>query len=111
MKEKEAVSKHQVVQGLQSTYKRNGTILNVATGVVDSKITNSKTREDFQSFIEGCSRRHPNITFHFTPTSASWLNQVEIWFGILSRKSLKNASFTSTKELSKAIMDFTERIS
>ncbi|EQD78239.1 hypothetical protein B1B_00834, partial [mine drainage metagenome] len=27
--------------------------------------------------------RHPNVTFHFTPTSASWLNQVEIWFGIL----------------------------
>ena len=25
---------------------------------------------------------HPNVTFHFTPTSAFWLNQVEIWFGI-----------------------------
>ena len=30
-------------------------------------------------------RRHPNVHFHFTPTRASWLNQVEIWFSILSR--------------------------
>ena len=36
---------------------------------------------------------HPNVTFHFTPTSASWLNQVEIWFGIFSRKALAGASF------------------
>lgn len=27
---------------------------------------------------------HPNVTFHFTPTSASWLNMIEIWFGILT---------------------------
>jgi len=27
---------------------------------------------------------HPNVHFHFTPTSASWLNQVEIWFGIFA---------------------------
>jgi hypothetical protein len=35
--------------------------------------------------------QHPNVHFHFTPTSASWLNQVEIWFGILSRKALRGA--------------------
>ena len=35
---------------------------------------------------------HPNVHFHFTPTSASWLNQVEIWFGILSRKALRGLS-------------------
>jgi transposase len=49
---------------------------------------------------------HPNVTFHFTPTSASCLNQVEIWFGILSRKALKNASFASTDQLRSAIEAF-----
>ena len=51
---------------------------------------------------------HPNVTFHFTPTSASWLNQIEIWFGILGRKALNGASFNSTQELTRAIDDFCE---
>ena len=44
-------------------------------------------------------KRHPNVRFHFTPTRASWLNQVEIWFSILEKKSLHGASFTSVKQL------------
>ena len=40
---------------------------------------------------------HPNVVFHFTPTSASWLNQVEIWFGIFARKALKGASFETSR--------------
>jgi len=51
---------------------------------------------------------HPNVTFHFTPTSASWLNQVEIWFGIFSRKALAGASFRSITQLIQAIQDFTD---
>jgi transposase len=39
--------------------------------------------------------RHPNVHFHFTPTHASWLNQIEVWFSILSRKALAGASFTA----------------
>jgi DDE superfamily endonuclease len=39
------------------------------------------------------------VQFHFTPTSASWLNQVEVWFSILQRQSLSGASFTSLKQL------------
>jgi hypothetical protein len=50
---------------------------------------------------------HPNVMFHFTPTSASWLNQVEIWFGIFTRKALSGASFHSAKQLTQAIQDFT----
>ena len=42
---------------------------------------------------------HPNVRFHFTPTRASWLNQVEIWFSILQGQSLQGASFTSVKQL------------
>jgi len=36
---------------------------------------------------------HPHVFFHFMPTSASRLNQAEIWFGILSRKALRRVSF------------------
>jgi len=50
--------------------------------------------------------RHPNVHFHFTPTRASWLNQVEIWFSILQGKSLQDASFSSVKELREHIDAF-----
>ncbi len=53
-------------------------------------------------------QRHPHVHFHFTPTRASWLNQVEIWFSILSRRALQGASFTSPRELRDAIDRFTE---
>jgi transposase len=51
-------------------------------------------------------KRHPNVHFHFTPTHASWLNQIEIWFSLLSRYALRSASFTSVKQLRQAIDDF-----
>lgn len=132
-------SSGKVVRGLQSTYRRNGTLnlfaaLNVATGEVRSKTTTTKKRPDFQAFMDDvvkdisqsqeihvivdnyCTHKkndewlkaHPNVTFHFTPTSASWLNMVEVWLGILTRKALKGASFNSTEELSQAIVDFCE---
>jgi len=43
--------------------------------------------------------RHPLVTFHFTPTRASWLNQVECWFSILQGQSLNGASFTSVQQV------------
>jgi len=54
-------------------------------------------------------RRHSRIHFHFTPTHASWLNQVEIWFSILSRKVIRRGVFPSVKALVQAIMDFIRR--
>ncbi len=53
-------------------------------------------------------RRHPNVHFHFTPTRAYWLNQVEIWFSILQGKSLSGESFTSVKQLRAHIDAFIE---
>jgi transposase len=52
--------------------------------------------------------RHKNVHFHFTPTSASWLNQMEIWFSILSAQSLKGASFTAIEQLRDHISSFIE---
>ena len=51
-------------------------------------------------------QRHPNVHLHFTPTYASWLNQVECWFSILGRQALRGASFTSPQQLRQAIDDF-----
>ena len=42
-------------------------------------------------------KAHPNVVFHYTPTSASWLNMIEIWNNIFSRKVLKGASFEDLK--------------
>jgi len=50
--------------------------------------------------------QYPHVHFHFTPTSASWLNQVEIWFSILALKTLSGASFESTEQLVQAIEAF-----
>lgn len=58
--------------------------------------------------IDRWLKRHPNVRFHFTPTRASWLNQVEIWFSILEGKSLHGASFTSVAQLRLHIDDFIE---
>jgi len=51
-------------------------------------------------------KRHPNVQFHFTPTHASWLNQVETWFSILWRQSLRGASFQSPRQVRAAIDQF-----
>lgn len=50
--------------------------------------------------------RHKNVHFHFTPTHASWLNQIECWFSILGRQSLNGASFTGVAQLRKHIDAF-----
>jgi transposase len=50
--------------------------------------------------------RHPNVHFHFTPTHASWLNQVEVWFSILKRAALDGASHTSPTDVRRAIDRF-----
>jgi transposase len=50
--------------------------------------------------------RHPRWTFHFTPTSSSWLNAVEGFFAKLSRRRLKNGVFCSVVELQAAINRF-----
>ena len=109
--------------------------MEVSTGKVHGKVTKEKKRTNFQAFMDEivdeyspdqeihvvldnyCTHkkneewlaRNKNVHFHFTPTSASWLNQVEIWFGIFSRKALRGAFFTSPQKLRQRIEDFIER--
>jgi transposase len=106
--------------------------LEVATGAIHARTTQQKRRVEFIEFMDqvmgeipadtevhvildnyGIHKRnddwlaaHPLVSFHYTPTSASWLNMVEIWFGILTRKALRGASFSSTEELKQAIEAF-----
>ncbi len=108
--------------------------LQVATGAIHGKITTQKRRVEFLEFMDEviaglpenkeihvildnyCIHKkcdswlsaHPNVYFHFTPTSASWLNQVEIWFGILTRKALRGASFNNITALREAIEAYIE---
>ncbi len=53
-------------------------------------------------------QRNPRITLHFTPTSGSWLNLVEIFFGIITRQAIRRGTFASVGELIEAIRRFIE---
>src|SRR5215468_10799034 len=115
--------------GQSHDYKRHGTTtlfaaLNVASGEIHAKHYSRRRRIEFLDFMNSVTaafpgrklhvildnlnthkknehwlKAHPNVQFHFTPTSASWLNQVEVWFSILQGQSLSGASFTSLKQL------------
>ncbi len=106
--------------------------LEVATGQVKAGHFRRRRRRDFLGFLNGVVAaypgrelhvvldnlnthkpkhdrwlgRHPHVHFHFTPTYASWLNQVECWFSILSRRALRGASFTSPQQLREGIDRF-----
>ena len=56
--------------------------------------------------MRGWLARHPRWTFHFTPTSASWLNAVEGFFAVLSKRRLKRGVFRSVADLQAAINRF-----
>src|SRR5262252_3780019 len=110
--------------------------LEVGTGQVKTKFTEYKKREDFRSFLEDVMADQPQdkeihvildnysphkgnddwlakfegrVQFHFTPTSASWLNQIEIVFSLLQRKTLNGGSFKSKDQLREAIEAFFRR--
>lgn len=108
--------------------------LNVATGQIKAGHYTRRRRREFLDFmneiIVECTHQqihvildnsrthkpkhdrwlstHQNVQFHFTPTHASWLNQIECWLSILSRRALKGASFTSARQLREAIDRFIE---
>lgn len=111
--------------------------LNVHSGQIHGQCEKRHTNQEFLSFLKKLERTYrkkgrkihiicdnysahkhknvkewienqENVQIHFTPTHASWLNQIEIWFSIMSRKVLKQGIFKSVKELIQKIEQFIE---
>ena len=108
--------------------------LNVATGKVIAACKKQHRAKDFTAFLDAIEQsvapdlaihvvldnlsahkspqvqrwllRHPRFILHFTPTYASWLNQVERFFGLLTQHALQRGSHTSIPQLRKAIHDY-----
>jgi transposase len=124
------------LSGQSHDYKRHGTTtlfaaLEVATGRIIAAHSKRRRRVEFLGFMKGvvaafpdrelhvildnlnthkkCDhwlKKHPKVSFHFTPTRSSWLNQIETWFSILQGQSLTGASFTSVEQLQQHIDAF-----
>jgi transposase len=56
--------------------------------------------------VQAWLAKNPRITLHFTPTSGSWMNMVEIFFGIITRQAIRRGSYANVKELMTAISRF-----
>jgi transposase len=56
--------------------------------------------------VRGWLAKHPRFVLHFIPTSSSWLNLVERWFGELSQKTIRRGAFKSVADLQQAIAEF-----
>ena len=107
--------------------------LEIATGTVTGLCKNRHRHQEFLAFLKHVARAYPDqelhlvmdnysthkhatvktwlaenprITVHFTPTSGSWLNMVEIWFGIIERQAIHRGSFPSVRDLMVKIRAF-----
>jgi len=59
--------------------------------------------------IKAWLAQHPRCHIHYTPTYASWLNQVEIWFNLITRQAIRRGSFRMVKELISRIERWTQQ--
>ena len=107
--------------------------LEVATGRVTDRCFDRHTHAEFLTFLTQVAKAYPRVqlhvvadnyathkhpkvkawlernqrvTMHFTPTSGSWMNMVEIFFGIITRQAIRRGTFTSVKDLIGAIETF-----
>jgi transposase len=107
--------------------------LEIATGRVTHAFSPTHTAADFLRFMKKVARTyptrelhvvldnssthntdeirawlqaHPRIHFHYTPTSASWLNQIEGFFGILAKQALSVTDFASTRDLEQHLVAY-----
>lgn len=71
--------------------------------VVDNYGTHKHAR------VRSWLKRHPRFVLHFIPTSSSWLNQVERWFGELTQKAVRRGAFVSIGDLVEAIAKYLEQ--
>jgi putative transposase len=62
-----------------------------------------KNQKSRAAFLSDATHK---VVFHYTPIHASWLNQIEIWLGILTRKLLKRGNFSTLTDLQEQILQF-----
>ena len=109
--------------------------LDVATGTVVADCYPKRTGADFLAFLRKAVRPHrgkeirvvldnlsthdtgevqawltanPNVTFHFTPVGSSWINQIETWFGIITRQGIRRGTFVSVNHLIQRIRTYVQ---
>jgi transposase len=107
--------------------------LNVGTGEVYGECKPTRNGADFLAFLKKAVAPHtgtdihvvldnlsthttpdvetwlqdnPHVHFHFTPVGSSWINQIETWFGIITRQSIRRGTFTSVTVLVKRIREY-----
>jgi transposase len=107
--------------------------LEIATGKVTAAVKPRHRHQEFLAFLKQVARAypdqelhlvmdnyaahkhdkirkwladHPRVIVHFTPTHASWMNLVEVWFSIIERQAIHRGTFTSVKELNAKIRAF-----
>jgi len=110
--------------------------LELATGTVTGRCYNAHRHQEFLNFLNVLAKayprgeihlvldnytthlhpkvrmwlqRHKRFHLHFTPTSGSWMNQVETWFSILTRQAIRRGAFTSLRALTDAIERFIDQ--
>lgn len=107
--------------------------LDVQTGEVVAQVRKRRTSNDFLSFMDSVVeeyadqrlcvvldnlnihtnkkaqqwlKKHPNVSFHFTPTHSSWVNLIECFFSILTRQGLQQKAFRKARDLEKFLLDY-----
>lgn len=81
---------------------------------MDEVVTTYPTKQDMHVILDNLSthsgedvgtwlQRHPNVRFHHTPVGSSWINQIENWFGILTRQAITRGTFVSVAHLVRRI--------
>jgi transposase len=109
--------------------------LEVATGTVTAAVRPRHRHQEFLAFLKQVAKSYPDDTLHlvmdnyaahkrvevlgwlaanpriqvhFTPTSGSWLNLVEVWFGIIERQAIRRGTFGSVRDLNAKIRAFVD---
>lgn len=98
-------AKDQKIHLIQDNFSTHSTpgLCRLIAELCEVSLPKLKTQKQRRQWLMSEDKR---IVFHYLPTHASWLNQIEIWFSTLSKRFLKRSSFQSLKELKEKLLQF-----